>query len=122
MTTFFTNIWVLRGLMGVILVVGTLTAFYGFRAWHRTGSRPLFYMGVGFTLISLAAALSGVIYEILTHDLLTAWIVTAAFSAAGFLVIFYSLVAREPVSPQPPETSRDPGVEATGGEPRDEQG
>ncbi|MDE1821092.1 MAG: hypothetical protein KGJ23_09755 [Euryarchaeota archaeon] len=88
-------IWLLRGLMGVILVVGTLTAYYALAAGRRARSRSMLLMGGGFVLISLAAASAGLVYEILTHDPLTAWTVSAGLSAAGFVVILYSLLVRE---------------------------
>ena len=87
-------IWILRGLMGVVLLVGSVIAFYGIQVGLRRRSRPMLYLGFGFLLVSLAAALSGIVYEVLTHDLLTAEIVSAAFDAAGFLVILYSLRMR----------------------------
>ncbi|MCI4363078.1 MAG: hypothetical protein L3K13_02065 [Thermoplasmata archaeon] len=81
----------LRGLEGLILVVGSVIAVQSFRAYLRTREASLVYLGLGFLLISLAAGSAGVLYELVTHDLLTAWIASSAFDAAGFLVILYSI-------------------------------
>ena len=85
-------LWVLRGFEGLSLVAGSLVAIQSFRAYLRTHQTALAYLGTGFLLISLAAASSGVIYELVTHDLLTAWIASSAFDSAGFLLILYSIV------------------------------
>lgn len=85
-------IWYLRGLEGVVLVVGSTIAYQSLRAYIRDRRASLAYLGAGFILISLAAALAGVVFEVTTHNLLAAWIVSAAFDSAGFLVILYSIV------------------------------
>ncbi|MCI4346082.1 MAG: hypothetical protein L3K07_04945 [Thermoplasmata archaeon] len=84
----------LRGVEGLILVLGSAIAVQSFRAYRRTRESSLVYLGAGFLLISLAAASAGVLYELVTHDLLTAWIASSAFDAAGFLVILYSIYRR----------------------------
>ncbi|MCI4329161.1 MAG: hypothetical protein L3K01_00615 [Thermoplasmata archaeon] len=85
-------IWVLRGLEGLVLVVGAAIAYNSFVAYRRTRRRSLLYLGLGFFLVSVAAAVAGVLYEFLSQDLLTAWIASAGFDSAGFLVILYSIV------------------------------
>ena len=85
---------VLRGFEGLSLVAGSLVAFQSLRAYRRTHQSALAYLGAGFLLISLAAASAGVLYELVTHDLLTAWVASSAFDSAGFLLILYSIVKR----------------------------
>ena len=87
-------LWALRGLEGLSLIVGSLVAYFSWVAYRRTQQRSLLYLGFGFVLISVAAALAGVVFELVTHDLLTGWIVSAGFDSAGFLVILYSIVRR----------------------------
>jgi hypothetical protein len=88
-------IWLLRGIEGVVLVVGAGIAFVNLRAYSRTRRPSILLLGVGFIFISFAAALAGVVYELVTHDLLSAWITSSTFDAVGFLVILYSLVRPE---------------------------
>jgi hypothetical protein len=85
-------IWVLRGLEGSVLVLGAGIAYASLRAYARTGRASLGLLGLGFVLVTVAAALSGILFEFVTHDLLTAWSVSAAFDGAGFAVILYSIV------------------------------
>ncbi len=86
------EIWLLRALEGGILVVGAIIAFQSFRAYRRTRSRALGLLGAGFVLISVAAAVAGVLYELFSQDLLTAWVAFSTFDLAGFLVILYSIL------------------------------
>jgi len=85
-------LWALRALEGMVLIVGTLIAYRSLTAYRRTRDVALAYLGAGFVLISLAAVVSGIVFELWTHDLLTSWLVTTGFDVAGFVVIFYSIV------------------------------
>lgn len=85
-------IWVLRALEGIVLLVGASITYQSFVAYRRTRRRSLVYLAVGFLLVSVAAAIAGVLYEFLSQDLLTAWVASAAFDSVGFLVILYSIV------------------------------
>lgn len=90
----FDPIWLLRGLMGVVLVIGSIISYYSLSNYRRTRSRPMLLFAVGFMLVSLAAALAGIVYEVVTHDLLSAEIVSAGLTAVGFGAILYSLRMR----------------------------
>jgi len=100
----YPEIWFLRAFMIVILAVGGIISYYSLLAWKRLGLRSMFYLGVGFDLVSFGAALSGVVYEVLTHDLLTAWIVSAAIMMVGFVIILYSLLTEGPKPSEPLES------------------
>ena len=91
-------IWALRGVEGVVLVLGAGIAWASLRAYRRTRRVALAYLGVGFLLVSVAAGLAGVLYELFTHDLLSAWTVSASLDAIGFALILYSIVRPEPVA------------------------
>jgi hypothetical protein len=85
-------LWLLRGIEGLVLVVGALIAVSSLRAYRRTGATPLALLGAGFVLVTVAAALAGVLFELVTHDLLTAWTVSTGFDAVGFGLILYSIL------------------------------
>ena len=111
-------LWVLRGIEGLVLVVGALIAVSSLRAYRRTGATPLALLGAGFVLVTVAAALAGVLFELVTHDLLTAWTVSTAFDAVGFALILYSILRPSdpagnaappvPASPVPPTETPPP--------------
>src|SRR5690348_1273339 len=98
-------VWVLRALEAVVLVIGGAIAVVSLRAYRRTRRPVLAYLGAGFALVTVAAALAGVVFELVTHDLLTAWIVASGFDAVGFLLIFYSILGPPgPGADLPPPT------------------
>lgn len=104
-------IWILRGIEGFVLLVGAGIAYLSLRAYLRTRDQSLAFMGAGFAVVTVGAGLAGIIYEIATHDLMSAWISSAGLEAAGFSLILYSIVRprlveapREgpPAEPDPP--------------------
>lgn len=101
-------IWFLRALEGSVLVLGGGIAYASLRAYARTGRAALGLLGLGFILVTVAAALAGILYEFVTHDLLTAWSVSAAFDGAGFAVILYSIVRPATISGPAVEPRDDP--------------
>ncbi len=87
------EIWYLRAFMILVLVMGGIISYYAYRTWRRTRLRPFFYMALGFALVSLGAALAGILFEIITAgDYLTAWVASASFTVVGFFSILYSLL------------------------------
>ena len=97
-------IWVLRGIEGFVLLVGAGIAYASLRAYSRTGDQSIAFMGAGFALVTVGAGLAGIIYEVVTHDLLSAWISSAALEAAGFSLILYSILRPRLVEVPPRET------------------
>jgi hypothetical protein len=110
-------IWILRGIEGFVLLVGAGIAYASLRAFARTGDRSIAFMGAGFALVTVGAGLAGIIYEVATHDLLSAWISSAALEAAGFSLILYSIVRPRllevPRRSPPPDGASDPGDTTT---------
>jgi hypothetical protein len=103
-------IWVLRAIEGFVLLVGAGIAYASLRAYTRTRDASIAFLGAGFAVVTVGAGLAGIIYEVATHDLLSAWISSAALEAAGFALILYSMLRRrsvESVSEAPP-TERPP--------------
>lgn len=113
-------IWVLRGIEGFVLLVGAGIAYASLRAYSRTGDRSIAFMGAGFALVTVGAGLAGIIYEVVTHDLLSAWISSAALEAAGFSLILYSILRPRLVEIPPRKTpaAQDSNPEARATEPR----
>jgi hypothetical protein len=96
-------IWVLRATEGFVLVIGAVISFASLRAYRRTGGSSLAYLGVGFVLVTVAAALAGIVYELISHDLLTSWLVSALLDGAGFALILFSIVRPRAPPPTSPE-------------------
>lgn len=101
-------LWVLRGIEGVVLLLGVTICYASLRAYARTGNRSLALLGAGFVLVTVAAALAGILYELVTHDLLSAWVVSAALDAGGFAFILASIVSPRVVRGDPPAEEPPP--------------
>jgi len=97
--TGFDPIWILRGAEGLTLLVGAAIAYASLRAYSRSRDPGLLLLGIGFTIVTVAAALAGVLYEVLTHDLLTAWTVAATLELVGFCLILFSILRPRPPAP-----------------------
>lgn len=85
-------IWFLRGIEGFVLLVGAGIAYWSLRAYARTRDASIAFMGLGFAIVTVGAAMAGIIYELATHDLLSAWISSASLEAAGFSLILFSIL------------------------------
>lgn len=94
-------LWVLRGIEGLILVVGALIAYLSWAAYRRTKEGSLAWLGTGFVIVSVAAAVAGIVFELLTHNLLLAWVLSASFNLVGFAAILYSIYHTQAVPAQP---------------------
>jgi hypothetical protein len=93
------TIWVLRGVQGLTLLVGAWIAYESLRAYARDRDVALALLGIGFVIVTVASGIAGVLYEVTTHDLLTAWTVSATVDFVGFALILYSIVRRPAARP-----------------------
>lgn len=101
---------VLVALKTTTLLLGGSIAYFAYKAYDRTGSRPLWYLAVGFGVVTLGTLLGGAIDQALRFSVLSpsftpgvagsvgdttvadvALVVETALTAVGFGVIVYSL-------------------------------
>lgn len=78
----------------VTLLLGGLITFLAYRAYHRTGARPLKLLAAGFAVVTLGSLLAGAVDLRMVADRQTALLVESATTALGFAVIVYSLYAQ----------------------------
>ena len=76
----------------LIFITGGIITYFAFKAYRRTRSPPLGYLAAGFAMITIGAALGGVLYEVIDQPLAIGIIVEGLFFLAGFVLIAYSLV------------------------------
>lgn len=77
----------------VTLVLGGLITYFAFRAYRRTGAKPLRALALGFGTVTLGSLLAGVVDRLLAIDATYALLVESSLTAVGFAVILYSLYA-----------------------------
>jgi len=75
----------------VALVLGAFTVYLAYTGFRRNRSKPLFYVAVGFALITLGTLTEGLLYVIIQSELLTAIAVGTVITVLGFVSIIYSI-------------------------------
>ncbi|EJN57450.1 DUF7521 family protein [Halogranum rubrum] len=80
----------------VVIFLGLLIAYQGFRAYRREQSHRMLFVAAGFALITVGSVLEGVLYDIVHLSVFVSGMVQTGFVAAGMALILYSLfVTRE---------------------------
>jgi len=108
MSPHFTTV-ALVALKTITLLLGGLITYFSYKAYNRSGSQPLWYLAVGFGVVTLGILTAGVIDQLLRFSIIgwnvpfaddplsdqtvadLALIVESALTALGFGVIVYSL-------------------------------
>jgi hypothetical protein len=85
--------WITTATKAAALVLGTFIVYLAYKGFRRNRSRPLFYVAIGFALITAGTIAEGLLYVILGSELLTATAVGTAITILGFLAIIYSIYA-----------------------------
>jgi hypothetical protein len=101
---------VLVALQTIILLLGGSITYFAYKAHQRTGARPLWYLAVGFGIVTLGTILGGVVDQVIRFSMVggsggslaaggvgdisvagVALVIESALTAVGFAVIVYSL-------------------------------
>jgi hypothetical protein len=77
----------------VALLLGAFIVYLAYKGYRRNRSRPLFYVAVGFALITAGTIAEGLLYVIIGSELLTALAVGTSITVLGFVAILYSIYA-----------------------------
>jgi hypothetical protein len=73
------------------LILGAAIAYLAYKAYDRTGARPLRFLAYGFGFVTLGSLLAGVIDQVLQLGFQLGALVETALVTVGFAVILYSL-------------------------------
>lgn len=76
---------------GLIVLLGGIVVYTAFRAQARNGGSALFFLALGFLLMTMGAAVAGTLFEFVGVNIFTALTAEAAFVISGLLAILYSL-------------------------------
>jgi hypothetical protein len=85
---------VIAALKTVTLLLGAMITFFSYKAYRRTGARPLGLLALGFAIVTLGGMIAGVFDLGLSLQREYAIIAETGLMALGFAVIVYSLYAR----------------------------
>jgi hypothetical protein len=81
----------------ITLVLGGLITYFAYKAYNRSGAKPLWYLSIGFGVVTLGTLLAGAVDQAVRLSISqrfvadTALVVESALTAIGFAVIVYSL-------------------------------
>ena len=75
------------------LILGAAIAYLAYKAYARTGAKPLQFLAYGFGFVTLGSLLAGVIDQGLQLGFRLGQLVETALVTVGFAVILYSLYA-----------------------------
>lgn len=79
----------------VIVGLGVLVGYYGFRIFFRTHDRSMGFMAAGFILISGAAGIVWFLLYFAGMNLLQCELGSTGFTAVGLASILYSIRSKE---------------------------
>lgn len=79
----------------LVVALGLLIALQGYRAHARYDNRPMLYLAVGFSIISIGAVIEGVLYEVMNLSIFYAGMIQTSVVALGMVAVLYSLYGRE---------------------------
>lgn len=78
------DILILRALKFVIVLLGTILVYLGFKGYSRRGSKDMIFLSIGFLLIAGGSVAAGVLFEFLGFQLVDVSIVEAIMVIVGF--------------------------------------
>ncbi|MBX0325527.1 hypothetical protein EGH21_21105 [Halomicroarcula sp. F13] len=92
----------------LIVVLGLVIAFQGYRAARRERSQRMLLVAGGFTLLSVGSVLEGICYDVLHFSTLLSGTIQTGFVGLGMSLIVVSLYAPgtggRPTETETPET------------------
>jgi len=77
-----------------LVVLGGVVVYLSGRAWRRQKSSAMFFLSVGFALISAGAVAAGILFEFLSYGLEEVSIIEGIVQILGFGLIIYSIYGR----------------------------
>lgn len=86
--------WVLRVVKVLLVVMGAVVVWLSGRAWRRNKSSAMFFLALGFALITAGSVAAGILFEFLRFGLLEVSIAEGAVQLLGFGMIIYSIYGR----------------------------
>ncbi len=86
---------ILSALRGAAVFLGTLIAFLGYLVFRRYRSRLMLYISVAFGILTLAAVLEGILFEVFAFPLDQAHLVESSVTLVALLTLVYRLNFRK---------------------------
>ena len=88
------ELWPMLATWGLVIALGALVSYYGFKSWRSNKSMNMLLLSGGFVLLSVVPGLSWFGLYLMGVNLFTAEVSCTAIMGAGFVVILASLRLR----------------------------
>ncbi|QZA89612.1 hypothetical protein K0C01_05660 [Salinarchaeum sp. IM2453] len=75
----------------VVMLLSGVIAVHAYRSYRRMGGTAMLYVAVGFSLVSVAALVEGMLYELGIFSLHQASAIQTSITAIGIGFVLYSL-------------------------------
>ena len=85
------DIFVLRALKLLIVILGTVLVYLGVKGYQRNRSKDMVFLSLGFALITAGSVAAGILFEFLGFQLIDVSIVEAIMVVIGFGLLIYSI-------------------------------
>ena len=83
---------IFRALQIAIALAGVVVVYYAYRGYRKSGSRPLFFLALGFVFVTIGSVAAGLLFEFLNFDLVSVETIESGSQLFGFLLIVYSII------------------------------
>lgn len=77
-----------------VMLIGFFIAYQAYLGSRKNDSPAMWYLAIGFGLISIGTAIEGILFEIGNLDIFLAGAIQTVIAAIGMLLILYSLYGR----------------------------
>lgn len=75
----------------LVMLLGFVVAYKAYVGYRRHRSTAMFYLAIGFALISIGTAIEGLLFEVVGMDIFLAGAIQTVIAALGMVTILYSL-------------------------------
>ena len=84
----------LRILQIIIVVLGSIITYLGFRAYRKHQNKGMLLMSIGFAMITGGSSIAGVLFEFLGYGLLQIEVAVALANSVGFSLLLCSIYGK----------------------------
>lgn len=74
-----------------VVILGVIIAYLSLKGHRRNGSKSMFFVFLGFLLITLGALSAGILFELFKFSLVEVYTLDSVMMALGFTSIIYSI-------------------------------
>ena len=85
------DIYILRFLKLIIVLLGTVLVYLGIKSYRKTRSSAMIFLVLGFGLITAGSVAAGILFEFLGFQLIDVEIVESVMVIIGFGSLIYSI-------------------------------